>query len=194
MHVHLHLQPKEKTGICNVTFSITTPKRLPQKSACPNHSTPPTKAMIFADFALDNAPDDCEDEDPAAVWEDEAIPDEVEDTTAPGEVEVEDFPEDAEDECPTDAEDEVAPAASSVLQKSQSATQQMNDQKRGNLRINDIVEQQQRRRRSPRRHHKRMLTIRQARLAEHGVVVRVRARRVRCEIECPNEGIVERKV
>ena len=70
----------------------------------------------------------------------------------------------------------------------------MNDQKRGNLRINDIVEQQQRRRRSTRRHHKRMFTIRQPRLAEHGVVVRVRARRVRCEIVCPNKGIVERKV
>ena len=39
-----------------------------------------------------------------------------------------------------------------------------------------------------------MLTIRQSRLAEHGVVVRVRAGRVRYEIECPNEGIVERKV
>ena len=159
MHIQLHLQPEEKKGIRNVTFSITTPTRHPQKSTCPNHSTPPTIATIFADFALDNAPEDCEDEDPAAVWEDEAVPDEVEDTTAPGEVEVEDFPEDAEDECPTDAEDEVAPAASSVLQKSQSATQQMNDQKRGNLRINDIVEQQQRCRRSSRCHHKRMFTI-----------------------------------
>ena len=154
--------------------------------------------MIFLDFALDNAPEDCEDEDPAAVWEDGAVPGEVEDATAPGDVEVEDPLEDAEDECPTDAEDEVALATSSVLRKrkkkDQSATLQMNDPKRGNLRINDIVEQQQRRRRSPRRHHKRMLTIRQARLAEHGVVVRVRARRVWCEIECPNEGIVEREV
>ena len=117
MQVHLHLQPKEKTGICNVTLSITTPTRHPQKSSCPNHSTPPTKATIFAGFVLDNAPEDCEDEDPAAVSEDEAVPCEVEDATAPGDVEVEDPLEDAEDECPTDAEDEVAPAASSVLRK-----------------------------------------------------------------------------
>ena len=105
-----------------------------QKSSCPNHSTPPTKATIFADLALDNAPDDCEDEDPAAVSEDEAVPGEVEDATAPGDVEVEDPLEDAADECPTDAEDEVAPAASSVLRKKknrQSATQQTNDPKRG---------------------------------------------------------------
>ena len=105
MHVHLHLQPKEKTGIRNVTFSITTPRRLPQKNSCPNHSTPPTIATIFADFALDNAPEDCEDEDPAAVSEDEAVPGEVEDATAPGDVEVEDPFEDAADECPTVAED-----------------------------------------------------------------------------------------
>ena len=125
MHIQLYLQPEEKKGIRNVTFSITTPKRLPQKSTCPNHSTPPTKAMIFADFVLDNAPEDCEDEDPAAVSEDEATPGEAEDATAPGDVEVGDPLEDAEDECPTDAEDEVAPATSSVLQnKTKTANQQ----------------------------------------------------------------------
>ena len=146
---------------------------------------------------MDNAPEDCEDEDPAAVSEDEAVPGEVEDATAPGDVEVEDPFEDAADECPTDAEDEVAPAASSVLRKRKkkpisNPTNEGSEER--DLRINDIVEQQQRRRCSPRRHHKRMLTIRQPRLAEHGVVVRVRARHVWCEIECPNKGIVERKV
>ena len=39
-----------------------------------------------------------------------------------------------------------------------------------------------------------MLAIRQPRLAENGVAVRVRARRVRFKIVCPNEGIVEREV
>ena len=71
-----------------------------QKSSCPNHSTPPTIATIFADFVLDN---------PAAVSEDEAAPREVEDLTAPGDVQVEDPSEDGEDEFPTDAEDEAAP-------------------------------------------------------------------------------------
>lgn len=58
-----------------------------------------------------------EDEDPAAVSEEEAVPGEVEDATVPRDVEVEDPLEDAEDGCPTDAEDvdEVAPAASSVV-------------------------------------------------------------------------------
>lgn len=59
----------------------------------------------------------------------EAAPGEVENATAPGNVEVEDLPEDGEDECPGDVEvehppedaedecppDEVTPAASSVL-------------------------------------------------------------------------------
>jgi hypothetical protein len=173
---------------------MTNPTQLPQKSSCPNHSTPPTIATIFADFVLDNTPEDLVDEDPVAVSEDEA---EVEDATDPGDVEVEGPPEDAEVECPTDAEEEVAFAASSVLRKEKKTliSNPTNEgSKERDLRINDIVEQQQRRRRSPRGHYKRMLTIRQPRLAEHGVVVRVRARRVRCEIVCPSEGIVEREV
>ena len=50
----------------------------PSKKFCPNHSTPPTIATIFADFVLDN---------PATVSEDEAAPGEVEDANAPGDVE-----------------------------------------------------------------------------------------------------------
>lgn len=79
----------------------------PSKSSCPNHSTPPTIATIFAGFFLDNPPEDLEDEDPVAVSGDEAAPGKVEDATAPGEVEAEDPPEDTEDECPTNAEDHL---------------------------------------------------------------------------------------
>ena len=52
----------------------------PSKKFCPNHSTPPTIATIFADFVLDN---------PATVSEDEAATGEVEDANAPGDVEAE---------------------------------------------------------------------------------------------------------
>jgi len=95
----------------------------PQKSSCPNHSTPPTIATNFADFVLDKPPEDLVDEEAVAVSEDEATPGEMEDATAPRDVEVEDPPEDAEDECRTDAE---APAASSVLRKKKTANQQPN--------------------------------------------------------------------
>lgn len=100
---------------CNI-FNHNSNMRL-KKSSCSDHSTPPTIPTIFAEPVFDNAPEDLEDEDPAAVSEEEAVPGEVEDATVPRDVEVEDPLEDAEDGCPTDAEDvdEVAPAASSVV-------------------------------------------------------------------------------